>query len=553
MRKYQILGLAVLLVFTLRSFGQDLENIGKTNPFKINGNVSLTTGVYGFHSDSLKPRGNPFTSLIAGNFNASIYGVSLPFSFSLGTQDHSYRQPFNQFGLTPKYKWVKAYIGYNTMNFSPYTLADHSFYGCGVELNPNKIRFAVMYGRLNRKIDQLDANRNVIPIFTRNGFSSRIGYGTEKNHIDFIVLKAADDKNSITRPVDSTNTPAANLTTGISSRLNSGKLFFETDMALSAFTLNLNDTNKVSDRFYRSMLNTNASTSQASAINASLAYKEKFYGIKVKYTRIDPKFQSMGAYFLSNDYENITIVPNASLWKKKLMLNASAGFQRNNLNNDVNTTSIRKIGSANFSFNPNRMFSLTGNYANYASDQKAGKIPLVDTMRVYQVNQNMMLMPRLTFVDTAKVQVFMLMVNSMWLQDKNPTTAKYTNFNTNNVLLNYSRTKIRSGLTINAGINYNLVKLSTGENRTYGITWGFSKSFLKNKLTTTFSNVLNKSSYSGVDGLVMNFIAGAAYALSSHNSFNINLNYNGNYTKSSQNPSFREFRGEFCYLYRFGK
>lgn len=554
MKILRSLYLAFFLIFSLLAHAQDLETIGKTKPITVNGNLSLTNSAYGFNSKTLQPRGNPFSSIISGNFNTTIYGVSLPFSFTYGNQERSYRQPFNQFGVNPKYKWISGHLGYTTMNFSPYTLAGHTFFGAGVELNPKKLRFAFMYGRLNRKIDQTDPVKNIIPTYLRKGFSTRIGYGTEQNHFDVILLKAKDDATSIIPSATDTLTrPAENLCAGFSSRLNKGKLFFETDMAFSIYTQNtLIDTNSL-DKFYSSMLKTNGTTSQASAINASLGWKEKTYGLRIKYTRIDPKYQTMGTYFLNNDYENITLMPNASLWKKKLILNGSMGFQRNNLSNTNNTTSLRKIGSANVAFNPTRKFSLTGNYSNYASDQRSGKLPLVDSLRVYQVNQNMMLMPRLTFVDTAKVQVIMLIYNTMWLQDKNPSTAKYSTFSTNNVILNYSRTKIRSGLTLNTGLNYSLVKLKTGDNLAYGLTWGLSKSFLKNKLTTTFTNVLNRSSYSGENGNIVNVIASVAYSLEKHHAFNFNFSYNGNYTKSTTNPSFSEFRGDFIYIYRFGK
>jgi hypothetical protein len=497
----------------------------------------------------------PFSGILSGNINASIYGIALPFSFTYSNQDKSYRQPFNQFGLNPYYKWIKLHLGYSNINFSPYTLAGQTILGAGVELSPKYFRFGFIYGRFNKETDQYNTAENTMPTYERKGFSTRIGVGNDKNYFDVILLKAKDDQKSLTPAITDTVTrPAENFVSGLSARLSKGKFFFEGDAAYSVYTKNsLIDSTRDNSKIYSSLLNVNNTTDAGAALSGAVGYKAKLYGLKLQYKRVDPDYETMGAYFMNNDFENITIVPNASFFKKKLICSGSFGIQHDNLENTKDATSYRDIGSANLSWNPNQIFGFTGSYSNYTSDQKAGKLPLIDTMRLYQVNQNLMLMPRLTLIDTSKVQMVMLMYNNSKLHDKNPATAKYTNFSTNNFLLNYTVSFSRSTFSINAGLNYTVLDLQTGKNETYGITWGLGKSFFHNKLNASFSNVLNLSSYNGANGTVINIIAALNYNLSKKSSFNINLCYNGNNSKSTENPSFNEYKGDFTYVYHFGK
>ena len=74
-----------------------------------------------------------------------IYGVEIPFSLTVSEQERSFRQPFNQFGITPTYKWAKAHLGYSNLTWSPFTWSGQTVLGGGVELNPGKFRFGMRY------------------------------------------------------------------------------------------------------------------------------------------------------------------------------------------------------------------------------------------------------------------------------------------------------------------------------------------------------------------------------------------------------------------------
>lgn len=73
---------------------------------------------------------------------------------------------------------------------------------------------------------------------------------------------------------------------------------------------------------------------------------------RMEYRRIDPGYRSMGAYFMNNDLENLTITPSMSLFKRKLNLRGSIGVQHDNLRNTKRATSIRTISAIHASINP---------------------------------------------------------------------------------------------------------------------------------------------------------------------------------------------------------
>jgi hypothetical protein len=543
-------------------FSQDLGNIGKSKPFQISGNISAATSFYNFSSSDTTAieRGIPFSYTFSGNLNTSIYGISLPLSFTYSNNEKSYRQPFNQFGLSPHYKWAKLYLGYNSISFSPYTLSGYTFMGGGIDLMPSHLRFSAMYGRFNRAISQTDAEKNVSPAFMRKGMAFKIGYGgvkeKAKNYFDIIVLKAKDVASSLTDTVaGSAISPAENFVTGFSTRYSKGKIFIEGDGAYSLYTSNINSTEMTTHddvmKMVKGFITENNSTQYYTAYSGALGFKDKHFGAKAQYKRVAPGFKSMGTYYLNNDFENYTLSANTNLFKQKLMLDGSFGMQKDNLRNTKNATSLRKIGSANLTFNPSQKFGMTAMYSNYSTDQQRGKIPVVDTSRLYQTTQNIMIMPHYSIVDTNMVHMFMFSFNNMWLNDKNPSTANITQIRTQNFLLSYSRSYIKSGLGVTLGLNYTILDISIGKSENYGLTWGLSKTFLNDKLSTSFSNVINLTHDPDGHGTLVNLNLTASYVINNHHSLGASLYYNNNSSKYQYTPSFNEFRGDFNYTYRF--
>jgi hypothetical protein len=94
---------------------------------------------------------------------------------------------------------------------------------------------------------------------------------------------------------------------------------------------------------FRSVLNVNTSTNLYNAVQTEFGFVNKTMKIKAKYKRVEPDFQSMGAYYFQTDVENITLEPSFTLAKSKLRINSSIGQQRDNILHQKSFTSKRFI------------------------------------------------------------------------------------------------------------------------------------------------------------------------------------------------------------------
>src|SRR5690606_29578971 len=306
------------LVLSPTSHGQDVEGIGQQEPIKISG--MLAANLSFFDAQGRPSNREEFTWYLTGNPTLEVYGITLPFSFTVSEQQRDFRQPFNQFGVSPYYKWIKAHIGYRNVVFSPFTLGGHTIAGAGVELTPGKFRFGVMYGRLFKAIQAIgnpDGSFVSTPSFRRTGGALKIGYGTDQNFVDLIVLSAKDDPGSIDYSGPENDiTPAGNLVTGVYTKQRFLKNFqLEFELAQSVYTHNTDLTDPdtlegsaLTKPFSFLMDDKNISTRHNKALEGSLGYGKEDFNIRIRYKEIDPDYQSMGAYFFHNEIRNITIV-----------------------------------------------------------------------------------------------------------------------------------------------------------------------------------------------------------------------------------------------------
>ncbi|MBK9959578.1 MAG: hypothetical protein IPP11_13710 [Chitinophagaceae bacterium] len=123
-----------------------------------------------------------------------------------------------------------------------------------------------------------------------------------------------------------------------------------------------------------------------------LGYQEKKWGAQLIIKRIDPGYQSMGAYFFQHDIQEYSFANNFKLDSGKLSINTNIGFQKDNLKKQKTSTSKRFIGSANISYIPSQKFGINFNFSNYGITNN----PLPTSMGnelFKQVNNSFMLMP----------------------------------------------------------------------------------------------------------------------------------------------------------------
>lgn len=545
MKKPILFGLACLLA--LLAHAQDLENIQHEKPVRFTGAVNTGTSFY--HISGIPDRAAVPLWYLNGSANLNLYGaLDLPFSFAVGKQSGGVSYPtFRQFGVSPKYKWLTLHGGYRNMTFSPYTLAGHTFLGAGIELKPGKFRFAAMNGRLRKAREyNPDEGFQYFPaVYKRTGWGMKIGVGTDNDHFDLIYFDAKDDRNSLHLPLpDSSLTPAANRVIGFNfiSQISS-KISWFADGAVSAFTRNVNsyeveDVRQDVTWFFKPKYSSRVNY----AVKTGLDFRFKSWGLRTAFERVMPEYETMGAFFFSNDRQNLTISPNFGLWKHKVIFNGTLGLQRDNLLGQRYATNRRLIGNANLSVNPSPHFGFDINYTNLEINQLDGRLELSDTIRVAIVNSGFGLTPHWQWADSTRAQAIVFSGNYQEVNDRNPFTREFTNMDTWFFTSTYSLNFIQSNFGVNLGTNYTKINIYQLQTDRYGGTLGVSKTFFENKLNTSVSTTYNITRIGGeADGSVVAGSLNASIAATKKLSFGLTTSLTKN--SSKQFDDFIEWIG----------
>ncbi|NBA87814.1 hypothetical protein GVN16_18740 [Emticicia sp. CRIBPO] len=559
MRKLMKIGILILCFQEM--YAQDLENIAKQKPFAITGSLDIR-GI-GYSASGIAARRSPFMYIISGSPTVSLYGIAIPLSFTYSEQDRSFRQPFNQFGMSPTYKWATAHVGFRNVSFLPYTLAGYTMLGAGVELNPKKFRFGFMAGRLNRATTVDTTTGAVQPYsFSRFGYAAKIGYGTEENHFDLSFLSAKDREKDFKGDLATSQVrPAANVVVGGDLKLMIvKKIFVFADVGISVYTRDFNSSMAISTDSLK-VLNTlnkliklNGTSEYYVAYSGGVGYKEKNFGLKLAYKYVDPDFQSMGAYFFQNDIKNFTISPTFNALKGKLRLMGSLGLQQDNTKQQKQATTKRVIGLLNLSYDVNEKFGVDANYTNFSSNSEPTVALVQNKYLLTQTTSNISVNPRLVLANVNTTNVFLLSYNVSNLVDVNDETKITNNINSSVALLNHNITLNKIALTIMSGVNYTTNKLADQTIDNMGFTLGASKGFLKNKLQVSSSNSYIISKLPQGNNTIINLGGNVAYQPFPKHRFSLRVNSLSN--KPDEEVSggagrFSEFTGEFGYTLSF--
>ncbi|MDP9076346.1 MAG: hypothetical protein M3O71_02890 [Bacteroidota bacterium] len=554
---YSSLFFMQLLLLNLVVNAQDVGQLAKQKPFEITGTAGIGFGTYS--ATGIEDRERSFSYLFNGAPVISIYGVSFPFSIVVSDQQRGFRQPFNQYGISPTYKWLTIHAGWQSITWSPFTLAGYDFLGGGIEAHPGKLRLGFVYGRFNKAIATDTANHSLFQTtaYKRNGYAARAGYGTESNHLDFTYLSAKDEVNSLPQYLVARMTPASNIVLGISSKWSFLHHFTWTfDVAGSLYTRNLlSDTlgslELEKANFIKKLIAVNSSTQFFTAAQTQVAYQNKNYNLGLQYRRIDPDYKSMGAYYFETDVANYTVNGGISLLQNKVQVNGSFGLQNDNLLHDREFTSHRSINSLMLSYNMPQ-YGASINYSNYGITQDRGLNPLVDTFRVARTNYNFNGILRYTINADSLSHTFILVGNIQSLVDLNHFTASQNEANSKTANLSYQLGFLKTGFSINAAYSYTVADLPLMHTVLTGPTFGINKLLDKGKLNLSANIGFQQQQNSGLDaGTVINGILNGSYRVSKRDALNLSLMYLKSKSKNQTLPSFNEKRSLFNITHAF--
>jgi len=526
------------------------DKFGKGKPFKIGG---------GFSANSTLNAGNgamgrdPFTYYLNGNINLNIYGqVNLPFSFNLTNSGSSYKLPSspNRLSIHPSYKWVTAHIGDVSMTFSPYTLNGHMFTGAGVELTPDGWEIAGMYGRLQKAVEYDDAQPAFLPTYKRMGYGFKAARVKEKYQISINMLNVKDNISSLKLAPDSLGvTPMENL---------AGSIFFlykpvkfievSGEFGMSLITSDRRAPEEDREGILGNWGPSNVSSSYYKAFKAAVSYVGETNRFGVGYERIDPDYQTLGAYYFTNDLENITLNAYQSFWNNRFSVDANVGYERDDLRDTKASATYRVVGSATLTgtisegITANFSYSNFQTYTNVRSNfeliNQENELDRLDTLNFVQLSQSANLNLNVITKKTEE-QLHNMNVNLSYQDAANKQGGIYHPGSVTemiNAAAAYSWTFIQSGLSFNGALNFNNSRILNGSTITWGPTLGVSSRLFKKKVTLAGSLSYNTGRLEGVKQNEV-FMCRLNSSYSPIQRHNITLSYNFQWRSALNRPT----------------
>lgn len=487
--------LVSILLFLCSAGSAHAQDLSATDlaPFSLSG--SLVTSAENYSMPGMNTHRPVNTARLFFNPTVTFYGLQLPFSFILSTNERSYNQPFNQFGVSPHYKAVTLHAGYRSLQFSEFTLSDAVILGGGAEVDAEWLHLRGMYGRFRRKVDE-DTLLGILPVYSRMGYALSAGFGSEKNKVALNIVHAWDDSTSV-RPLTPSAAPAPeeNLTLGIAARTDiiAGRFTADGELAGSFLTRDLRqpqvedpDVTALATGVYDARL----SSSFTSALKLGLAWNEKSWSVRTEFARVEPEFTSAGATYTQGDRQDITIAPTLRLAEGSVRVSGSLGFRSDNLLDDRAYTTHRVIGSGTLNWTPSNAFGIDANYSNYSMSNASAALAVNDTSRVENVSASWSLSPRLSFATGTMQHMCMLFVTSQNFVDRNVLTGKNSDNDMLTGVLSWMGA-LESGLGLSASLQYTSMKTAFNESEIIGVTIGANRALFDNTLYGDLSYTLN--------------------------------------------------------------
>lgn len=573
--------------------GQDIEKgINDLKAFKIKNflkdGLQITGGVSAnqtyYQAWGMADRQIPLNFLYTGNLNVTILNkVRMPVQFSFSNQNISFAhpfnqnyrfaQPFNRLVLKPTYKGFTLHLGTCTLNFSPYTLASHRYDGIGLEYRPKKKAFyaGIMLGNLKRatRLDTAFTVRNNQPSYKRVGVGVMLGLKKEKDAIEWIVFTAKDQLNSLPYTLDSKRIyPEANVASSL--KLSKSLLknwFFNSEIAISGLTSDTragaSSRESTFTERYGGLLKVNSSTVYHKALRVGIDYKGKHFNSGIEYNRIDPEYRTLGAYYFTNNLENLTAKFATQLSEGKLSLSGNVGLQRDNLDKARLQTLSRWVGMANIAYQPNEKTSLNFSYSNFTSysnlrssfDYLTQVTPYdaLDTLNFRQINQNITAMANFQLPSTSADVSKNLSFNLIYQNGNDQQGSGNVGSKLYNLSANYGHSIKSQKLTLAGAFNVSKNEVQAYNDLMWGPSLTINKGFGEN-LTSMLGMMYSSAMAQGkATNNVLSGRLGLNYRIKSNHSFTLNVIYLDKQSLAIERrqPSFSELTATLGYVYKF--
>ena len=511
----KLLGASLCFLLLSRSeiiLAQEADSAA-ANDKKLHFGSGITMSAQFYHMDGATARQQPFMYAISGTPSLSYGNVAVPFTLLYSNQVLSFQQPFNRFGISPRFDWGTIYLGSSSMRFSNYTLAGQRFDGAGADLQLGILRIGAMYGRFSREVRPDNAvddpetfiNEAATTSFLRTGYAAKFGLGTRESYVDFVYLNAADQQPAEYDYSEWEMHPAQNVVLGIRSVINAkGLVVITNDWAASAYTRDqFADSIEIEDAFIRSvtknLLTPNQSTQLRFAGESAITLKTKYVSPGLLYKRIELDYKTMGAYYFLNDIEQYQANLSFRFLQNKLTGSGSFGQQHDNLQDHHLSTSRRNIGALSLNYTPSAVWGVSGSFSNFGITTNPLPTSLADTTRLKQVSNTFSLVPRYQLLKGKHNHLFTLVSSYSALNNLGDPIGEAAETTSLTNSLSYSWTWVP--YSFQTGCTPTFIRTTTilGEYQATGVSLQASKAFLAGKVssgiqTGVFANSFNQVS-----------------------------------------------------------
>ncbi|RKY70227.1 MAG: hypothetical protein DRQ14_09335, partial [Candidatus Latescibacterota bacterium] len=312
--------------------------------------VTGSVGTYGevYHMAGREGRKEPTTGRFYFRPVVTVLGMSFPFEVLVSTEETRFRQPFNRFGISPRWKWATVHAGDFTPNLSPYTARGIRLRGGGIELKPGTFQFSFVGGRSQRAVPGRAYERNLWAI--------QFGVGRRgRTFWDVGLLWASDDTSS----VDSAAVPPQQnlvVASRLYLRLLRGKLSLGVEGAGSLHTRDMRSSSTdslvrenlpkgVYDAIFRHF-EPRLSTRADYAYKLKLGLRLRLGEFRAEYLRVGPGFVSLGVPYMGNDRKQVNLSLSLRPMRKLSLRLGYFGYRDNLKGEKTRTTSRRSLSSS---------------------------------------------------------------------------------------------------------------------------------------------------------------------------------------------------------------
>jgi hypothetical protein len=553
--------LSIFILGNIHSIrAQDISDLNNRTPFRLSGELGLSTIFYS--TEGRDAYRSPFTYIFTGSPTVSIYGMDFPVQIRISEQERDFRQPMNRIGLSPYYKWAKLHLGYQSLQYSKYTLNGHALTGIGFEVTPGNWNINYMRGTLLSAISPNDFVEDlefkVQPTYKRTGQFLKLGYGTEKSALALVFVDAADISNSLPDSINGFSiTPAENNIISLVGNHEITKgLVIDAEYAQSAYTDNANsealESTPQSAGIVGLIADRKNSTDIRSALEANIRYRGKVFSGKINYQRIDPNYNSMGAYFFLNDVEKISFDPSVKVGNGKINIAGSLGFQKNNLDQQKDRQTTRSIGSLRTQIRPFSNYNISLTYSNFGIAQSVMSTSMNPQEEVSQVTKNIGINQSFQWINNSQMHNALINIQKQSLNDQNPNTAIFSDYDNLTIFGTYSFNYMPSRTGFTATYTFSEFENNTFSTVYEGPNFSIQQSLLKNKIRVSLTqSFLSNSRDSELIRKIRKTTLRLSLNLMQSHKISIRSHYNKSESFDEKITPFSEFKTELNYAYRF--